>query len=838
MNKLFSNCGWEGNVDLYNINVKALGNYAPSEKQGFQPVDTTSAPKQNEHESMTSGWLAQSGLINSDIFKAYIPWYYGKPPFGFPRRINPYQLRLFAKNPYIFSVTKTIADEIAHLPFEIRVKEDHAAEGAVEDKASIKEIAQFFQYPNDNPFEDFTTIRKQWVIDLCEIGNISCVKIFNLKGQFRMIKNYDPATFLLNPDLHGMISSRDDFVAKNTPLYAPVIETEKNESAQSLIDKYMQKVNAEPSATGYTDAAAYFQYGWTVGAIVPFGKREVMWVNYNPRTDDIYSLSPIEILFNTILTLVYGGDYNLDFYLHNNLPNGILVQEGATEKQAQTTKNQIAERIMEQDQYGIVKKQHFNIPVTNNKLEFIPMQMTSKEMEVIEQQKWFYRVLLACFGLSENEMGITENVNLANSLSQDKGLMRKVIKPFVQMLEEGINRQIMPEFGHPELEFKFKLYDLEADKVKHDILEQELRMGVKTPEMVARELGIDVQELQKSRQSMVQQENQAWGGDQNEFHKEKKEHPEFSDKQVEQIVQDHKNGSQDANKSNEGSSADGEQTDKKKDKPEIKSVRPLKDSELQKNMLEKFLKDELNRVYDIAIRDLNNISNLQLTQFKGGYYDRKSKIEDAFTNLSTQFTSQRMRDVIRQFIKKYVFMGAEAFERDVAKQNILGKKISTNKFLSFTEVRTIYDNLVQTVTEIGERLSNQLRKSILTGAINGETMPKLKDRVDAVFEKEHKYVEGMTKTEASVIYGQGEFITARESGLNMRKFWLAHLDNKTTPICRELHSKYGTPAQSIKMDDKFRWDVNGGGACLASPAHYNCRSALGWIGEKEWEKKK
>ena len=109
-----------------------------------------------------------------------------------------------------------------------------------------------------------------------------------------------------------------------------------------------------------------------------------------------------------------------------------------------------------------------------------------------------------CYGVTANEMGYTESVNKASSEEQGKIFKRKAIKPLINVLQYSLNTQLLPEFfmdgegtltDECPLEFVFNMHDTEETKLELDMYEQQIRMGIMTPEMVAKELGIDLVEL-------------------------------------------------------------------------------------------------------------------------------------------------------------------------------------------------------------------------------------------------------------------------------------------------------------------------------------------------------
>jgi hypothetical protein len=54
-----------------------------------------------------------------------------------------------------------------------------------------------------------------------------------------------------------------------------------------------------------------------------------------------------------------------------------------------------------------------------------------------------------------------------------------------------------------KLEFAFEDYDLDEDIKKHTLYAAQIQMGIKTPEMVAEEEGIDIGKLQESKEKVL-----------------------------------------------------------------------------------------------------------------------------------------------------------------------------------------------------------------------------------------------------------------------------------------------------------------------------------------------
>lgn len=768
---LFTNCPWENRGIESKASSKYIGNYKPQENVSTKPVDLNP-------ESTGVGFDATKK--EEEIFKAFIPWFLYKPPYGFPRNTNPLQLRQFAKNPYIFGIIKTLSDEICAVPYDVVLREEFLEEGYEEDREARKQIIGFFDNPNGNE-ESFEHILRCWVKDVCEIGNFVGVKVFNGKGQFSQLFARDAGTFLLNPDIYGYMGNRVEFVPQPTQyiltggLPKNLHEQMQGASSPKEIDKIHDNVRNEQYDVMYRDSAAYFQYGWTAGARpVPFGKREIMWGGLIPRTNNIYHQSPIEVIYNQILTLVYGSEYNLDFYLNNNLPNGLLTLRGASAEQAKMYREQMQDQFMDTDTMGNYKKKHFKIPITGYEAVFTQMQMSSKEMEVIEQQKWFTKIIWSVFGVNAEEMGFTEDSNKAISETQGKIAKRKAIKPFIKMIEYVINNQLMPEFGRPEYKFKFIEYDLEEDKAKHDLWEQEIRMGIRTPRQIAiEELGISEEDFDNAQQQKQEQQQ------------------EFND---------------------ENNDENDEEDDDDK-----WGTKAIKTTELEKKIIKELKELEQKIIQEVEINQTG------LAEIKG-FIDYKAITQETLDKYKGFLNTPELKQTINEALGKEFSKGVEKIE----------KKLDRNVVVSTQDINTITDFAFNNIKGMNQDLIDNLRKQITMALLNKENLSQIKKRVKEQFDISENRARAIVQTETNRIYGTGSYNAAKQSGVEFYKYINATEDKRTSEICKDLDAKYGTPKQAIPIDDKFKL-INGKEE-LHNPFHVNCRSVTLYIPKDEVKK--
>ena len=449
-----------------------------------------------------SGDVVERESMYTGIYKAYIPEFLYKPPFGFPRPESIPLLKQFAKNPYIFSVINALQEEAASNAWEI-IPSDEDGEMTPDLKSKAKLIQNFLNNPNTNK-QGFAHLLKCAVRDICEVDAGVWNKVFNKNDQMVQLLAVDGGSILMNPDVFGNLGNRADIIFPTN-----LNDLNAMYTTASAMQSETRELARNQYALTYSDQAAYFQYGWTVAALpVPFGRRELVYMMKNPRAGSIYGISPVAILADTILTLVYGLNYNLDFYMNSNIPEGIISIPGADGDVIKAFQEKMKETITIADPMtGMQRKIAFKAPVTNTPATFVPFQLPSKDMQIIEQQAWFTKLVWMCFGLSEEDLGITSDSNNAVSQTMFKRYTRKAVRPILRLLAERINQEIIPELDPSgQLMFKWDDYDIEEDIKRHELYKMQIEMGIKTPEMVAKEEKIDITELKKSQAEQDERE--------------------------------------------------------------------------------------------------------------------------------------------------------------------------------------------------------------------------------------------------------------------------------------------------------------------------------------------
>jgi len=408
--------------------------------------------------------------------KAYIPNFLYRPPFGYPRYENIPNIRRLAAFPYVEMAIKTIIAECQAVPWDIVVnKEDEFSEEEIKQKQKeIKEIKNFFRNPNTNK-ESFEQLDSKITRDVLELDSGVLVKIFTKSGEMVEIVARDGGLFTKNPDVYGMITNRDDII------FAQMAET-YDEREGKLPPGYI-------GANDMREKAAYFQYGWMAsGRPVPFGKREVIWFEQNVRADDIYGRSAVVNLMKVIQMLIYSIDNNLEYFTDNSIPKGVIGLEGADKESMEAFKDTWREQQRKLDEYGNWRKVFWNPPIINSKPVFEKIEWSAAEIQLIEQQTWFSKLVWAQFGVTPSELGYTESSNNATEIVQSRVFKRKAINPLLKMKEWKYNHELLVEWRESakkkaiathmqetESEYVRQKLDIEQDKEKRQAVSKKAK---------------------------------------------------------------------------------------------------------------------------------------------------------------------------------------------------------------------------------------------------------------------------------------------------------------------------------------------------------------------------
>ncbi|UBF23447.1 portal protein [Halorubrum tailed virus 28] len=128
--------------------------------------------------------------------------------------------------------------------------------------------------------------------------------------------------------------------------------------------------------------------------------------------------------------------------------------------------------------------------VASEGTEFIPFQETLKELQYLESQNWYSKLVWLLFGESTSTVGLAEDANTATAEAQSEDVLYNTTKPRLEALAEWMNNHWLPKMreywvadGELEFVFNFDEHPIIATK-EREKRRDDLSNALRTPNEV------------------------------------------------------------------------------------------------------------------------------------------------------------------------------------------------------------------------------------------------------------------------------------------------------------------------------------------------------------------
>jgi len=229
----------------------------------------------------------------------------------------------------------------------------------------------------------------------------------------------------------------------------------------------------------------FWQYSYQIPAHpMWFNRDEIIYIMATPRSMSPYGYAPTQAILDVVKSLYYSTQYNIRYFTYNAIPDGVLSILDTSEPEMK--------RIRDYWKNEIAGQPH-KLPMMNKKAEFTPFQMSSREMDFLQSQQWYFKLVISAFKLTPAELGFTEDVNRATGGTQAEVVRRRGIRPWLDLIEYVINDQLLPEFGTIAngIKFKFVVKDPVEEMQKRELDKTMLELGLTTINEIRTRDGLD-----------------------------------------------------------------------------------------------------------------------------------------------------------------------------------------------------------------------------------------------------------------------------------------------------------------------------------------------------------
>ena len=699
--------------------------------------------------------IVRSGVVETDKHALLTSWYYS-PRIGQPRGGTPIPtMRKFGQTPQVRMCTKTIIDEITGIDYDI-VPTDKFKETYNEER--FNRVKDFFKYPNRNG-ETFDDITKMLLKDILEIDAGVIIKTFSSDGYTK------PKTYKYNYVDKEKNTLTGTYECKALTKKAELLEIYARDGGSFLV---------APNEFGILpdDKPAYFQYSFIhpVTAPLAFYKRELVYFKMSPRSNSPYGWSPIESIFMVLEALNNAIRYNKKFFEEYAIPSGALSLIGANKDSFS--------RFMSNWDKKIKGKPH-KLVVFNEDMKFTPFNMANKDMQWLEGQKFYQKLVWAMYGVTSDELGFTETSNRSVGQSQSRVFVRRAIKPYLQLLEQKFTNEVITEFydGEPEVELKFKFIDIHEEHIKRTEEWNDVKVGIRTINEIRLDRGFEPVE---------------WGD----------EKPNSN------------SGGFDVFNPPFGSEL-GDKPPKSEETKKILKKKSIKRKLSYEEFLEKYWKSLEKEV-------INIFNDEQTDIIKGVRYVTKKSWAGFLRRIIHLFTPENLRDDIKKYIRYTWDKGVAEAENELNLD--IGIRESDREIINHYADQQIDgyglpDGQKWTgIKGVNAQLQTQIGEVVVDGIREGKGAKKIANDIKGIFDTTTSRAMKISRTEGNRIRNHAHLKSYMNSGIEGKKMWSAHIDDRTSPICKELNN------QTVSLDGTF--ETKDGSKFVIPPAHVNCRSRI------------
>lgn len=333
---------------------------------------------------------------------------------------------------------------------------------AKEDESQIETITNLLRTPNPN--DTFRSLMDKMLEDLLVLDSVAVEKTRYPNGELAQLFYVDAATIRPVFDEYGNQDIEIDLKTK--------------EGNQRLPVSYLQVMDNSPYGGP--------ESGEIVGA---WPKKDMIYFHMHPQgtmENYGYGLSPLEGVLSVVNNLLNSDNFNGSYFDEGAFPPLILQLAGQLDQRnLEAYREYLYAEIEGNFHRPAIMAGGGEMKIHNLK------EMTNRDMQFMEYTQWLSKLLSAAYGLSPQDIGITDDVNRATSMTMKQLSESKGYGSILNLIKEVINEEIIrKDFGFNDLEFAWIEEDALEPETSMRIYDTALKNGTMTLNEVREKLGL------------------------------------------------------------------------------------------------------------------------------------------------------------------------------------------------------------------------------------------------------------------------------------------------------------------------------------------------------------
>ena len=330
------------------------------------------------------------------------------------------------------------------------------------DEARVDELTELLNNPN--PQDTWREFIDKVMEDLLVLDTSTIEKTRYPDGKLAQLYYVDAAT--IRPVY-------DEFGNQDIP-----IQLKTNDGEQVLPVSYVQVMNN--SMYGGPESGEI---------VAAWAKKDFICFHMHPQGSMErfgYGLSPIESVLSVVNNLLNSDNYNGSYFDEGSFPPIIMQLAGnIDQRNLEAYREYMYAELAGNFHRPAIMAGGGELKIHNLK------DLSNRDMQFMEYTNWLAKLMSAAFGLSPQDIGLTDTVGGKNVAEEQADLSnQKGYSSCLHLIEEIINNQIiLKDFGYKDLQFKFVLDDSTDPEVQAKIHDTKLKNGTITINEVREEEG-------------------------------------------------------------------------------------------------------------------------------------------------------------------------------------------------------------------------------------------------------------------------------------------------------------------------------------------------------------
>lgn len=397
-----------------------------------------------------------------------------EPSKGIPRYEDLISLRVLERSPTVALPMNTVKDQVTTTTGYARPTVDNPGP---EHEAAIEEIEEFFDGNFNANSQEFDNLLKLWVNDILspDAGVLEKVPTEpDADGTRWLAELYhlDGITMTKQLDQHGVIPEPP----------APAFWQFAPRSALPFHswDDVIRKL-------GHRDVV--FQYGRRQHEPIPFSRDQIVWTETNPRPETGYGFGLVQQVKRWAEILLNVDVSNRRYFADNEIPQGILSIASGSQQELDRNRAYFQDTIKGETDHIL--------PIFDampDEIGWFPIQGSPEELQFLDSQQWYHKLVWYLFGLNQNEIGDSGDVNQSIGQEHSRQVFRQTTRPLLDVLERAINVEILPAMEaywrvDGEIEWVFETEHEQMQELERRRQAEDLSANLRTPNEIRRERG-------------------------------------------------------------------------------------------------------------------------------------------------------------------------------------------------------------------------------------------------------------------------------------------------------------------------------------------------------------